>query len=149
MFASFFKHAATNRIVSSSTQVSLNGIGKAPLCRQENLSTMCPVYSVNDLPGSDPGSDLSLTLPRIGVGESHMDFGGCCESSWDGFFGCLPTTKGGMDAQVQAHVSTAQRPPRRQHAARFAGDPVYRPGRDAGWRYRLHRLRAIRPGTGG
>src|SRR5262249_44395859 len=54
MLSSPSKNAVTNRTVSSKTLVSLNGIGKPPLCRQGNLSTMSPVYSVNDVSGSDP-----------------------------------------------------------------------------------------------
>src|SRR5687767_1698502 len=57
-----------NRIVSSSTQVSLNGIGKAPLCRAGNLSTMSPVYSVNDLSGPDP----SQPSPTRGEGAHRV-----------------------------------------------------------------------------
>src|SRR5262250_354466 len=60
MLSSSSSHAVTNRTVSSKTLVSLNGIGKPPLCRQGNLSTMSPVYSVNDVSGSDPPPPVPL-----------------------------------------------------------------------------------------
>src|ERR1700681_1459914 len=83
------------------------------------------------------------------VGESHMGFGGGCESICYEFFECLPTMKGDRNAKVQPPVPTAQRPSGRQHPPRSAGDPLHRPGGDLGGRHGVHGFRAGCPGTGG
>src|SRR5919197_1149789 len=71
------RYSATKRTVSSIALVSLNGIGKALLCRLGNLSTMYPVHCVNDL----SGSDLTPPSPRLrgeGKGEGRRQRARTC-----------------------------------------------------------------------